>query len=63
MKTIICKCTQCRFVRASMRNKTNRIQTKEVRAATHYVRMLLKTLPIDEIEDNLLQKVSVDYYA
>lgn len=62
MKTLVCHCEQCRFVRQHT-PKRNRIQTYQVRAARHRVKELLKTLPYDLIDDMLPTKISVDYYG
>lgn len=64
MKTIICHCVQCRAAKKEVR-KRNRVQTKQIRAARHRVKRLIReNLKNNELEmDNLQKVVSVDYYA
>ena len=62
MKTIICKCFQCREVRKRSK-KANRVQTAQVRAARSRAHEQLKTLPIDMVDGTLPEVVLVDYYA
>lgn len=62
MKPLICKCAQCRAVRARQR-KRSRIQTKQLRAARHKVKVILHKCDYDKIEENLPQVVKVDYYG
>lgn len=62
MKTLICHCNQCRWVRQGQR-KATRVVTKQVRANRHLVKTLLKKLPVEVIEDCLPIKTPVDYYA
>lgn len=64
MKTMVCRCKQCRAHRYFTRVKKNkRIQTYQKRAAKAAVRRLLKRVDPTIVEDILPEKVSVDYYA
>lgn len=63
MKTLISKSNSCKEVRRNSRCSTTRIQTYQVRAARSRVKELLKTAPIEYLDDILPQKVSVDYYS
>lgn len=62
MKTMICHCEQCRAVR-SRTKKRNRVQTYQVRAARSRVKEMLHTLPLEELDDVLPKRISVDYYG
>jgi len=63
MKTLVCKCNQCRLARQRAGLKTTRIQTYRVRAARSKVKQICKTADIEMIEAGLITQVKVDYYG
>lgn len=58
MKTMICKCAQCRATKRTS-NKRTRVQTLQVRAARHKAKQMLRHGDVD----SLPEKIKVDYYA
>lgn len=58
MKTIICHCEQCLWIRKHT-PKRKRIQTYQVRAARAKAKRQIKNWEFD----TLMDKVVVDYYA